>query len=173
MATVSAAAAPSDLTGISVVLIGSFTSAIVQPSHLIGAGLITEADLAQLRYEILAPEISVMQVPWMSLVLEPGKLTAQSTLLKSFVTRGCAGECAGFREIPAHPRQQRAKLLFYLGISRRRVSSLLSRFVVKTGHPGQHALPKLETFLPSLGTYFRQTEMDRREILSYRKGTAD
>jgi hypothetical protein len=63
MATVPAAAAPSDLTGTSVVLVGSFTPAIVQPAHLIGAGLLTEADLAQLRYEILAPEVSVMQVP--------------------------------------------------------------------------------------------------------------
>jgi hypothetical protein len=97
MATVPAAAAPSDLTGTSVVLVGSFTPAIVQPAHLIGAGLLTEADLAQLRYEILAPEVSVMQVPWMSLVLEPGKLTAQSTLqspvgepVRDFVFGFCA-----------------------------------------------------------------------------------
>jgi hypothetical protein len=57
--TVPATGAPADLVGASIVLVGAFDPMMVQPAHLLGNGLLAESDFAQLRYDVLASEVSV------------------------------------------------------------------------------------------------------------------
>ena len=96
MVTVPAAGAPADFVGTTIVLVGDFDPMQVQPSILLAAGLLGEDDLADLRYEVLAPEISVLKLPWMELIVEPSKLTAATTmgnpvgeLVRDFVVGFC------------------------------------------------------------------------------------
>src|SRR5438128_983543 len=80
-ATVPATGAPADLVGSAIVLVGAFDPMLVQPANLLSNGLLAESDFAQLRYEVLASEVSVMNLPWMQLILEPTKLSASTTLV--------------------------------------------------------------------------------------------
>jgi hypothetical protein len=77
---VPAATAPADLIGTSIVLIGPFDPKSIQPANLASNGLLSDADVVQLRYDVLAPEITIAQLPWMQLIIEPNKLTASSTI---------------------------------------------------------------------------------------------
>jgi hypothetical protein len=78
--TVPATGAPADLVGAAIVLVGAFDPMLVQPANLASNGLLAESDFAQLRYDVLTPEVSVMSLPWMLVILEPTKLTASTTL---------------------------------------------------------------------------------------------
>jgi hypothetical protein len=77
--SVPAEAAPADLVGTSIVIVSAFDPMLLQPANLASNGLLAESDLAQLRYDILAPELSVLRLPWMQVILEPTKLSALST----------------------------------------------------------------------------------------------
>jgi hypothetical protein len=78
--TVPAAAAPADLIGTSIVIVGQFDPRLLQPANLLSNGLLVEDDIAQLRYDVLAPEITIAKLPWMQLIIEADKLTASSTI---------------------------------------------------------------------------------------------
>lgn len=80
MVTVTAANAPADFVGINIILVGPFDPMILQPANLVSNGLLERTDLDDLRYDILAPEISVLKLPWMQVIVEPSKLTATTTL---------------------------------------------------------------------------------------------
>jgi hypothetical protein len=77
---VSAATALSDIVGTSIVLVGPCNPMFLQPSFLIENGLISDADIMTLRYDVLANEIAVAHLSWMQIVAEPNKLTVTTTL---------------------------------------------------------------------------------------------
>jgi hypothetical protein len=79
VATVPASAAPADMTGYSIVIIGKFDPSLVQPSILLKNGLINEGDAAGLTYEALMKDLAVLSMPWITLAVEPEKLSASST----------------------------------------------------------------------------------------------
>jgi len=78
--TIPAAGAPADFVGTTIVLVGPFDPLLLQPASLAEKGLLAKDDLAQLRYEILAPEVSIMRLPWIVATVEPMKLTGATTL---------------------------------------------------------------------------------------------
>jgi hypothetical protein len=75
-----AQSAPADLIATSIVLAGAFDPMHLQPSYLAENDLLSEGDLAQVGYQILAPEIGVLTLPWMQVIVEPTKLMATTTL---------------------------------------------------------------------------------------------
>jgi hypothetical protein len=80
MTTVAASAAPADMVGNSVVLVGSFEPTRVQPSVLFENGLLNEGDILGLSYEALVKDVTVVKMPWITLSVEREKLSAASTL---------------------------------------------------------------------------------------------
>ncbi|HEV2631328.1 MAG TPA: hypothetical protein VGV41_22115 [Pseudolabrys sp.] len=66
--------------GTNVVFVGPCDPASFQPKNLTEQGLITEADAAQLRYDILSADITVLRLPWIQIVAETTKLVASTTL---------------------------------------------------------------------------------------------
>jgi hypothetical protein len=55
--------APADMIGSSIVMTGPFDPMHLQPSYLAEHGLLSDGDLAEIRYQILAPEVSVLMLP--------------------------------------------------------------------------------------------------------------
>jgi hypothetical protein len=74
-----AQSAPADVVGTSVVFLGSFDPLVFQPVYMAEHGLLTDSDLTQLRYQFLANELMVLNLPWMQLSAEPGKIIASTT----------------------------------------------------------------------------------------------
>jgi hypothetical protein len=74
-----AQSAPADVVGTSIVFVGVFDPLMLQPAYLAENALLTDSDLAKLRYQFLASEIAILNLPWMQLVAEPGKLLASTT----------------------------------------------------------------------------------------------
>jgi hypothetical protein len=75
-----AQSAPADAVGTSIVFIGFFDPLLLQPAYLAENALLTDSDLAKLRYQFLAAEIAILNLPWMQLVVEPGKFLASTTI---------------------------------------------------------------------------------------------
>jgi hypothetical protein len=80
VSVIPAATAPADLVGYSIVLVGRFDPMSFQPSMLLKNGLLNEADLADLSYEMLFKEVCIIRLPWLVLTVEPQKLSAITTL---------------------------------------------------------------------------------------------
>lgn len=76
---IAAQSAPTDFGGQSVVIGGAFDPMLFQPGFLSSEGLLSEGDLEQLAYQVMAPEITVMRLPWMQVIVEPNKLVASTT----------------------------------------------------------------------------------------------
>lgn len=74
-----AQSAPADVVGTSIVFVGVFDPLMLQPTYFADNGLLGDSDLAKLRYQFLAAEIAIVDLPWMRLVAEPGKLLASTT----------------------------------------------------------------------------------------------
>jgi hypothetical protein len=77
---VTAAAAPTDLVGHSIVIVGTFDPSRMQPGELVKNGLFDEADLSGLTYSMILQDIVVGSLPWISFTVEREKLTATTTL---------------------------------------------------------------------------------------------
>ena len=78
--TINASTAPGDIQGTSIVLVGPCDPAMLQPSALLKNGLISETDVATLRYEMLVAEVAVARLSWAQIVVERGKLSVTTTL---------------------------------------------------------------------------------------------
>jgi hypothetical protein len=77
--TIPAQSAPADVVGTSIVFLGVFDPLLLQPAYLAENALLTDSDLAQLRYQFLAAEIAILNLPWMQVVADPTKLMAATT----------------------------------------------------------------------------------------------
>ena len=78
--TIPANNAPADLIATSIVFLGAFNPMDLQPSYLAEHDLLSTSEKAQVGYQVLAPEIGVLTLPWMQVIIEPSKLTATTTL---------------------------------------------------------------------------------------------
>jgi hypothetical protein len=74
-----AAAAPADVVGTSIVLVGPADPTVLQPSNLLKIGALTEADLTELQYEIFAPEVTVAKLSWVRAIVERDKFMFSTT----------------------------------------------------------------------------------------------
>jgi hypothetical protein len=77
---IAAAGAPADITGTSIVLVGVYNPMLLQPSKLLKTGALTDADLFELEYELIAPEVTVAKLPWVRAVVERDKLVFMTTI---------------------------------------------------------------------------------------------
>lgn len=77
---IAAPEAPADITATSIVLVGPYDPTLLQPANLLRTGALTDADLSELRYEILAPEVSVLKLPWVRAVAERERLVFSTTM---------------------------------------------------------------------------------------------
>jgi hypothetical protein len=62
------------------VLIGVFNPTLLQPANLLKTGALTDADVLELQYDILAPEVAVAKLPWATAIVERDKLVFSTTL---------------------------------------------------------------------------------------------
>lgn len=80
MSSIPASAAPADIVGYSIVLVGQFDPGQAQPSLLAKAGLLDEGDLSDLTYDMLVKDLVVAKLPWIAFTIERTKLAALTTL---------------------------------------------------------------------------------------------
>ena len=69
-----------EVSGQSVVLVGSFDPTLVQPQFLLEKGLVRESDLSSLKIETMIPDVAALSFSWLSIVVERTKITASTTL---------------------------------------------------------------------------------------------
>jgi hypothetical protein len=77
---IAASGAPTDITATSLVLVGAYDPTLLQPANLLKTGALTESDLSELRYELLAPEVTVAKLPWVRAVAERDRLVFATTI---------------------------------------------------------------------------------------------
>ena len=82
-----AAAAPADVVGTSIVLVGPADPTVLQPSNLLKIGALTEADLTELQYEIFAPEVTVAKLSWVRAIVERDKFMFSTTPKRQLLSR--------------------------------------------------------------------------------------
>lgn len=80
MAAIPGPSAPADVLGASIVMLGVFDPLLLQPAYLGDTGLLSDGDLAELQYQFLSPDITVMSLKWMRAIVEPTKFTVSTTL---------------------------------------------------------------------------------------------
>jgi hypothetical protein len=80
VSSIPASAAPADIVGYSIVLVGQFDPGQAQPSLLAKAGLLDEGDLSDLTYDMLVKDLVIAKLPWIVFTIERTKLTALTTL---------------------------------------------------------------------------------------------
>jgi hypothetical protein len=71
---------PGDISGASIVLLGTFDPLHAQPADLLWKGLLNERDVTELRYEAAMPDLVIATLPWMRIIIERERLMAAATL---------------------------------------------------------------------------------------------